>query len=341
MTPIPEQGTSAKTASMLPFHSAWTAEGRERYGEGGAKSKSDVQKYKAKVSYNTQKYKSELKSKAQKEKDKRAAKEERVRIKENAKTTRFARKEQAKFDKLNKKEEAKLNNQGRPGSLKFGKTKNMSDDDLQKAIDRLKLQAEYNKQYTLATQPNSALAKADRFFDGPTGRFVSQLAIQTLPDVAKKITEKALEDKPDKVAKELDIMKKRADIESTLATAHNARSQGDERYFKMRKSYQEMHDAEVKARAEKMFGSNKQQTQAKPSSANATAAEASNPKIVEAQKQTMSSVSKTMPQQSYRNVYADSILKWADPTKPTMEIYGGTPQYVEKKKTFKIGKKKK
>ena len=96
---------------------SWTPEGRERYGEGGTKSKSDVQKYKAKVSYNTQKYKADLKSKTKKEKDIRTAKEERTRIKENAKTTRLARKEQGKFDRLNKKENAKLDNQGRK---KFG-----------------------------------------------------------------------------------------------------------------------------------------------------------------------------------------------------------------------------
>lgn len=119
-----------------------TPEGRERYGEGGAKSKSDVQKYKAKVSFKTKQYKADLKSKSQKEKDVRSAKEERNRIKENSKTMLLARKEQGKFDRLNKKEMAKLDNQGRPTGMKFTRTKNMSDEDLQRAIDRLKLQAE-------------------------------------------------------------------------------------------------------------------------------------------------------------------------------------------------------
>ena len=191
-----------------------TPEGRERYGKG------DDARTKAKITYNTQKYKADLKSKAKKEKDIRAAQEERNRIKENSKTMLLARKKQGKFDRLNKKEEAKLDNQGRK---KFGSTKNMSDDDLQKAIDRLKLQAEYNKQYVLATQPNSALAKADRFFDGPTGKFVRDLAVQTLPNVANTATAKILESKLKYANKEdrdkaaLDIEKARADIAKTKA----------------------------------------------------------------------------------------------------------------------------
>lgn len=189
-----------------------TPEGRERYGEGGAKSKSDVQKYKAKVSFKTQQYKADLKSKSQKEKDVRSAKEERNRIKENSKTMLLARKEQGKFDRLNKKEMAKLDNQGRPIGMKFTRTKNMSDEDLQRAIDRLKLQSEYNKQYVLATQPNGALAKADRFFEGPTGKFVSQLAIQTLPSVINTATSKLI-DSNLKYANKLDREKAEAEIE--------------------------------------------------------------------------------------------------------------------------------
>lgn len=238
---------------------SWTPEGRERYGEGGAREKSDAQKYKAKVSYNTQKYKANLKSKAQKEKDKRAAKEERVRIKENAKSSRIARKEQAKFDKLNKKEEAKLQNQGRPGSLKFRKTSKMSDEDLANAINRLKLQAEYNKQYTLATQPNSALAKADRFFEGATGKFVRDLAVATVPNVANtvagKVVDYALKDTGDKVTKELEIAKKKADIESVLSTARKNNAEAKEKEAKATVAYQTKHQAEVKDRAERMFGS--------------------------------------------------------------------------------------
>lgn len=166
-----------------------TAEGRERYGVG---DKERIKIEKAKATYNTQKYKADLKSKAQMEKDVRSAKEERNRIKENSKTMLLARKKQSKFDILNKKENAKLENQGRPKSG-FGKTKNMSDEELAKAIDRLKLQAEYNKQYVLATQPNSTLVKADRFFEGPTGKMVRDIAVATIPSLVTQSASKILD----------------------------------------------------------------------------------------------------------------------------------------------------
>lgn len=236
---------------------SWTPEGRERYGEGGARSKSDIQKYKSKVSYNTQKYKADLKSKSQKERDIRSAKEERLRIKENAKTTRLARKEQGKFDRLNKKEEAKLSKNSGPS--KFGKTKNMSDDDLQKAIDRLKLQAEYNKQYVLATQPNSALVKADRFFEGPTGKFVADLAVRTLPDITKMAVTKALESKDSK----LDIEKKKADISFTNANARKANAEAEQKEIKSKAESGEnakamkQHEREVVDRYIRMYEASK------------------------------------------------------------------------------------
>lgn len=233
-----------------------TPEGRERYGEGGAKSKSDVQKYKAKVSFKTQQYKADLKSKAQIEKDKRAAKEERNRLKEQAKTDKTLKKEQAKVDRVAKKEQAKTEKQGRPLGMKLTRTKNMSDQDLQKAIDRLKLQAEYNKQYVLATQPNGALAKADRFFEGPTGKVVSQIAINTVPDLIKKGVDYALKEKTDPRQKELDIRKKEADIAFTNANARKANAEADDKYFKMTKTYQDKHSQEVNQRAERMFGTN-------------------------------------------------------------------------------------
>ncbi len=232
---------------------SWTPEGRERYGKGDGER---IKIERAKATYNTQKYKADLKSKAQKEKDIRSAKEERNRIKENSKTMLLARKKQGEFDRLNKKEEAKLDNQGRK---KFGSTKNMSDDDLQKAIDRLKLQAEYNKQYVLATQPNSALAKADRFFDGPTGKFVRDLAVQTLPNVANTATTKILESKlkyankedRDKAALDIekarvdvaksnidiekakaDVMKTRADTEKSRAEAYSKLQEANAKHLK-------------------------------------------------------------------------------------------------------------
>lgn len=181
---------------------SWTPEGRERYGEGDARTK-------AKATYETQKYKANLKSKAQKEKDVRAAKEERNRIKEQAKT-----------NKLIKKEHAKLDQQG---AKKFGNTKKMSDEDLEKAIDRLKLQSEYNKQYALAKKPDGALAKADRFFEGPTGKFVSQLAINTLPNVANTAVSKILDsklkyaNKEDREANKIAIERTKADTERVKA----------------------------------------------------------------------------------------------------------------------------
>jgi hypothetical protein len=189
---------------------SWTPEGRERYGKG------EDFRAKAKNTYNTQKYKADLNSKAKQDKATRSAKEERHSIKENAKTMRLARKEQGKFDRLNKKENAKLDNQG---LKKFRNTKNMSDDELQRAIDRLKLQAEYNKQYALASSPNSALVKADRFFEGPTGKFVADLAVRTLPEIAKTVVSKSLE--KDKGLSDLEIREKEATIAKNIAEAHS------------------------------------------------------------------------------------------------------------------------
>lgn len=203
---------------------SWTPEGRERYGKGGDRIKIE----RAKATYNTQKYKADLKSKAQREKDVRAAQEERNRIKENSKTMLLARKKQGKFDRLNKKEEARLNNQGRP-KASLGKTKNMSDEELQNAINRLKLQAEYNKQYVLATQPNSALTKADRFFESATGKVVADLAVRTLPDIAKAVVNKSLEGKKElsdleKRAKEAEIKRTEADAKLKESTAAQQKS---------------------------------------------------------------------------------------------------------------------
>ena len=258
---------------------SWTAEGRERYGEGGTKSKSDVQKYKAKVTYNTQKYKADLKLKAQKEKIARAAKEEKVRIKEQGKIDRAARKEQNKLDRKQAKLDNKLAREQAKAkdtaSLKnkLVRTKRyaMSDDELSQAIDRLKLEVEYNKQYALAAKPNGALARADRFFSGPTGKFVSDLAVATIPNVARDVAGKVTDYAIKKASgpsdsDKLDAIKKQADIQFTLANARKANAEADDKYFKMNKTYQEQHQKEVKERAERMFGSNKDkvQTQQKP-----------------------------------------------------------------------------
>lgn len=188
-----------------------TPEGRERYGVDEARSKSDAQKAKARISYNTQKYKADLKSKAQREKDRRAAKEERNRIREAEKTARIQKKEQAKTDTKGQ------------NKVKFGRTKNMSDEDLQKAVDRLKLQAEYNKSYVLATQPNSALAKADRFFEGPTGKAALEISKAVLPAVATAATNKIL-DSSLKYHNKLDREKAEAEIEKNKASAERERA---------------------------------------------------------------------------------------------------------------------
>ena len=193
---------------------SWTQEGRERYGEGGARSKADVQKYKAKVSYQTQKYKADLKSKAKREADSRAAKEERHRLKEWRKTEKKAQKEQAKVDG-NKAVVAKT-------------TKNMSDEDLQKAIARLKLEAEYNKQYAVASKPNSALARADQFFEGATGKAVLELSKAVLPNVAQAVAQKVTESKM-KYDNKLDRDKAQATIDASRAKAEadRAKAAGD------------------------------------------------------------------------------------------------------------------
>lgn len=188
-----------------------TPEGRERYGVNEARNKSAAQKSKAKITYSTQKYKADLKSKAQREKDRRAAKEERNRIREAEKTARIQKKEQAKTDT---KGQAKF---------KLGRTKNMSDEDLQKAVDRLKLQAEYNKSYVLATQPNSALAKADRFFEGPTGKAALEISKAVLPAVATAATNKIL-DSSLKYHNKLDREKAEAEIEKNKASAERERA---------------------------------------------------------------------------------------------------------------------
>lgn len=180
---------------------SWTPEGRERYGKDGAKSKADVQKYKAKIAFKTQQMKANLKSKAQIAKDKRAAREERNRIREQAKTERA----------------------GRPLGMKLSRTKNMSDEDLQKAVDRLKLQAEFNKQYALASKPDGALARADRFFDGPTGKAVIEISKSILPGVATTATRAILDSKL-KYANALDREKRRAEIDKDRSESEKNRA---------------------------------------------------------------------------------------------------------------------
>ena len=189
---------------------SWTPEGRERYSEGD-KSRQAVKpkidsRAKIRSSFEEKKYKLYMKSKEQKLKDKIAANEERNRVREQAKTTRLANKEQAKIDR----KEAIRN------GIELGKTKSMSNDDLQTAINRLKLEAEYNKSYAIASKPNSALARADRFFEGPTGQVVKAVAVATLPKMAEQATSKILESKL-KYVNKLDREKQQADIAKQIA----------------------------------------------------------------------------------------------------------------------------
>ena len=181
---------------------SWTPEGRERYGKGDSR----VDKREAKVKYDAQKYKADLRSKAKQDRDTRTANEERHRIKQQLKTEKLIRKEQEKLNKAEKK-----------------KNKNMSSDELKEAISRLDLQIEYNKKLTLAKNPNSALAKADRFFEGPTGKMVRQIAVNALPDLIKstagKIVDKQLSEKKDPERDMLEKAEKIANIRKANAQA--------------------------------------------------------------------------------------------------------------------------
>lgn len=298
---------------------SWTPEGRERYGEGDARSK-------AKATYETQKYKANLKSKAQKEKDRRAAKEERNRIKEAGKTARVIKKEQAKTDQ-----------EGR-GKAKFRNTKKMSDEELQSAIDRLKLQSEYNKQYALAKNPDGALAKADRFFSGPTGEAVRAMAVAAMPQAMTalgNLANTALTNKL-KYANELDRKKMEADIDKVRAEAEAKRNPVNNKGTKE-------HDQAIKDRAERMFG-NKTKVKENSNVGNKTN------EIPRSKELTVSKannvISSNANSTKYKELTYDKnspLLKNADPTKTLGDITGWTKEFTVtnteyKKKLF--GKKK-
>ena len=302
---------------------SWTPEGRERYGEGDARTK-------AKATYETQKYKANLKSKAQKEKDVRAAKEERNRIKEQAKTNKLIKKEQAKLDQQ--------------GAKKFRNTKKMSDEDLQSAIDRLKLQSEYNKQYALAKKPDGALAKADRFFSGPTGEAVRAIAVAAVPNLMNQLGTLANTTLTNKLkyANELDRKKMEADIDKVRAEAEAKRNPVNNKGTKE-------HDQAVKDRAERMFG-NKIQTKENKNVAKENK-NSSFTKKIEFKQSTPEKVNNIIDSNANSTKYKeltfnkdDSILfKNADPTKTLSDLTGWTKEFTVtnteyKKKIF--GKKK-
>lgn len=182
-----------------------TPEGYIHYGYGkrDEKEKHDFKTYKA-----------DLKSTRQKHKVTLSGEEERHRIREQAKTNRLIRKEerkqireQARNERLFNREQQRTNEDQRNSSVK--NSKKMSDEDLIKAIDRLKLEVEYNKNLAIVNDSKSVLAKADRFFSGPTGEAVKAVAVAAMPSVAQAFTQKAAEagfkyaNKLDKEAKEI------------------------------------------------------------------------------------------------------------------------------------------
>lgn len=229
---------------------SWTPEGRERYGEGegprkAAKPKVDA-RAKARASFEEKKYKMYMKSKEQRLKDKIAAKEERNRVREAAKTQRLLKKEQSKVEQ-----------QGRSAQI-FGKTKKMSDDDLQSAINRLKLEAEYNKSYAIASKPNGALARADRFFEGPTGKVVRDIAVATIPNVANTVATKMLDSRL-KYANKLDREKMQADIDKVKADAENSRAKANQSAATAEKSRADIAREDKKADAEILLNRKKHQ----------------------------------------------------------------------------------
>ena len=118
------------------------------------------------------------------------------------------------------------------------RTKDMSDDDLQKAVNRFKLQAEYNKNYELARHPNGALAKADRFFEGATGKMVRDIAVNTIPTVTNTAISKLLDstlnkdDKLDKAAKKANINKTIADTKKVLSDIKKSKEDDDKTMYK-------------------------------------------------------------------------------------------------------------
>lgn len=134
------------------------------------------------------------------------------------------------------------------------RTKDMSDDDLQKAVNRFKLQAEYNKNYELAKHPNAALAKADRFFEGATGKMVRDVAVATIPNAVNttisKILDKGL-NKESVADKALDIKQKKANIEQTLANIKKTKAEAKEKNSEYSKTIKELEIKQKKAAIEK------------------------------------------------------------------------------------------
>lgn len=198
---------------------SWTAEGRERYGKG------DDERAKAKAAFKTEKYKMYLKSK-----------EEKHRIKLQMKNERFARKEMAKLNKQQEKFDKKKDDVSLKNKLNRTRKYAMNDDELKNAVDRLKLEAEYNKNYVLATSKSKALIKADRFFEGPTGKAFTQIAANTIPNVANTIVSKLMDKAVNKDPNDLSKKKQIADIKSTEATARKTNADAASTEYKLKQA---------------------------------------------------------------------------------------------------------
>lgn len=160
-----------------------TPEGYIHYGYG---------KKDAREKHNLQMYKANLKSDRQQYKDTLSAREERNRIKEIAKNNRLIRKEerkqikeQARNERLQNKEKSKTNQVQRTGLLK--NSRKMSNEQLEEAVERLRLEAEYNKNLLTVNDSKSALARADRFIQSETGKAIKEIAIAVLPNVTKEL----------------------------------------------------------------------------------------------------------------------------------------------------------
>lgn len=202
-----------------------TPEGYIHYGYG---------KRDAKEKHNLQVYKYKLKSNRQQTRDSLSGAEDRNRIREQAKSARLLRKaerqeirDQARNQRLMNKEQAKTNQINRDKAMK--NSRKMSDDDLRDAIQRLKLEAEYNKALIVANDSKSIAAKADRFFESPRGQAALSLAVAVLPNavntVARNFSAKAADsmfkysNKLDREAKEESIRSTKAEADSKAAQA--------------------------------------------------------------------------------------------------------------------------
>ena len=146
-----------------------TPEGELRYNQG----KQKLARGKAAEMYKTKKYKAQLALKTKKQEIKNAGKEARAI----------------------KKEQLKVQNMGK-NSRGVKKTKDMTDEELKKEIERLGMEIDYNKKAWQAMKKEpSMLDKANDFFESPTGRIVGQLGSNIIQNVATTTLNRMIEEK--------------------------------------------------------------------------------------------------------------------------------------------------